>query len=71
MNKVYRFTDPDQIDSVYVAAPTFKEAKKIALKLPLCQSMDKPFTQIRGHMVRKDGQPVLVAHEGELAPDSF
>ena len=50
----------------YIAAPNFKTAKEIALKHPLCASMKNPFTEIRGHMLRRDGQPVIVNAEGEL-----
>lgn len=66
MNKVFIFYDPAEEYAVYVAAERYKIAKEIALKHPMCDSMVNPFVEIRGKLVRRDGQTVRTEFEGEL-----
>jgi len=65
MNKVYFFIIDDDQGGVYIAAPTHKEAKKIALDTELIQNSHSynAFIEIRGHICK----PRCTEKYGELS----
>ena len=69
MNKVYYFAGKDgDYGGVYIGASNFKEAKNYALDSELLElyDLDNPFVDIRGHVCRRNKEPITTEHEGEL-----
>lgn len=68
MNKLYYFSGNDET-GVFVGAQTWKEARKVAISHECMDGYE--FTEIRGHMCREDGKPVLTELAGEHEADDL
>ena len=66
-NKIYFFKVKELCGGVYVAARSWKEARKIARKNEMVSEYIEEFIDIEGRLERFYGKPVFIDYEGVLS----